>query len=63
MVDDDAQRKAGLAQLEEEMKMIAAIGCHRIAAPPAGVKKDQPLDFQKAGARYRETLVLGRSIM
>ncbi len=60
MVDDDAQRKAGLAQLEEEMKMIAAIGCHRIAAPPAGVKKDQPLDFQKAGARYRETLVLGR---
>lgn len=60
MVDDDTQRKAGLAQLEEEMKMIAALGCHRIAAPPAGVKKEQPLDFQKAGTRYRDILTMGR---
>lgn len=60
MVDDDTKRKAALTELEEEMKMMAAIGCHRIAAPPAGVEKDKPLDFQKAGARYREILALGR---
>ena len=52
--------KQALAELEEEMKMMAALGCHRIAAPPAGVEKDKPLDFQKAGARYREILALGR---
>ena len=60
MVDDDAKRKAALAELEEEMKMMAALGCHRIAAPPAGVDKDKPIDFQKAGIRYREILALGR---
>jgi sugar phosphate isomerase/epimerase len=60
MVDDDIKRKAALAELEEEMKMMAVLGCHRIAAPPAGVEKDKPLDFQKAGARYRDILALGR---
>ena len=60
MVDDDAKRKAALAELEEEMKLMAALGCRRIAAPPAGVEKGKPLDFQVAGARYREILALGR---
>ncbi|HMC86393.1 MAG TPA: sugar phosphate isomerase/epimerase family protein [Chitinophagaceae bacterium] len=60
MVDDDTKREAGLATLEKEMKMMAVLGCKRIAAPPAGVPKEQILDFQKAGARYRETLNLGR---
>ena len=60
MADDDTKRKAALAELEEEMKMMAVLGCHRIAAPPAGVEKDKPLDFQKAGARYHEILELGR---
>src|SRR5436190_11254750 len=60
MVDDDIKRKAALAELEEEMKITAALGCHRIAAPPAGVERGKPLDFQKAGARYREILELGR---
>jgi len=60
MVDDDAKRKAGLAELEEEMKMMAVLGCRCIAAPPAGVEKNEPIDFQKAGARYREVLALGR---
>jgi sugar phosphate isomerase/epimerase len=60
MVDDDSKRKAGLAELEEEMKMMAELGCHRVAAPPAGVEKGKPLDFQKAGQRYREALALGR---
>ena len=37
MVDDDAQRAAGFKQLEEEMNLLAQLGCKRIAAPPAGV--------------------------
>lgn len=60
MVDDDDKRKVALAELEEEMKLMAALGCRRIAAPPAGVDKDKPIDFQKAGTRYREILALGR---
>jgi sugar phosphate isomerase/epimerase len=60
MVDDEKQHQAALTELEEEMKMMAALGCHRIAAPPAGLNKNQPLNFQKAGARYRQILALGR---
>jgi 2-keto-myo-inositol isomerase len=60
MVDDDTKRSAALITLEKEMQLMAGLGCRRIAAPPAGVKKDQPLDFQKAGARYRDILALGR---
>ena len=60
MVDDDAKRKAALAELEEEMKMMAALRCYRIAAPPAGVEKSNPINFQNAGARYREILVMGK---
>lgn len=60
MVNDPDKRKAGLQELEEEMKIMAALGCHRIAAPPSGVGKNQPLDFQQAGRYYREILTLGR---
>jgi len=60
MSDDETQRKAGLEQLESEMTMMAVLGCKRIAAPPAGVKKDKPVDLFKAGSYYREALILGR---
>jgi sugar phosphate isomerase/epimerase len=60
MVDDEAQRNAGFKQLEEEMNLMAKLGCKRIAAPPAGVKKDPPLDLLKAGERYKQALDLGR---
>lgn len=60
MVDDEAKRKAALTTLEQEMKMVAVLGCNRIAAPPAGVTKDQPINFQKAGDRYRAVMALGR---
>jgi sugar phosphate isomerase/epimerase len=60
MVEDDAQRAAGFKQLEEEMNLLAQLGCRRIAAPPAGVKKDPPLDLFKAGERYKQALDLGR---
>lgn len=60
MVDDDARRKVALAQLEEEMKMMAALGCKRIAAPPAGVAADKLIDIYKTAKRYREILDIGR---
>jgi len=52
--------EAGFAQMEEEMNMLAGIGCHRIAAPPAGVPGDKPLDLFQAGERYAQLLELGR---
>ncbi len=58
--DDEAKRKEALVQLEDEMKLMAAIGCRRIAAPPAGIEQGKMPDFEKAGERYREILVLGR---
>jgi 2-keto-myo-inositol isomerase len=60
MVDNDTRRKAGVNELEEEMKLMAVLGCHRIAAPPAGIEKGETIDFQKAGTRYSEILALGR---
>ncbi|MDQ2656538.1 MAG: sugar phosphate isomerase/epimerase [Bacteroidota bacterium] len=59
MTDDDEQRKAGFKQMEEEMELMAALGCPRIAAPAAGVKNPNP-DLFKVGERYRELLELGR---
>ena len=60
MVDDDNKRAAALVMLQQEMEMMAALGCTRIAAAPAGVANNTTLDIQKAAARYRETLILGR---
>ena len=60
MVNDDARRKQGHKELEEEMKFLAALGCKRVAAPPSGVNKGDVIDFQKAGIYYREALELGR---
>ncbi|HRO45412.1 sugar phosphate isomerase/epimerase [Agriterribacter sp.] len=60
MVNDAAKRKAGLKDLEEEMKIMAALGCRRIAAPPSGVDKGEPVDLPQTGIYYREILDLGR---
>jgi 2-keto-myo-inositol isomerase len=60
MVDDDAQRAKGFAQMKDEMQMMAELGCKRIAAPSSGVKADQQLDLFKVGERYRKLLEFGR---
>lgn len=60
MVDDEAQRKEGIKELEEEMKIASALGCRRIAAPPAGIEAGTPINIEHAGERYREILQLGR---
>jgi 2-keto-myo-inositol isomerase len=52
--------EAGFSQMEEEMNMLAGIGCLRIAAPPAGVPGDQALDLFMAGEKYAQLLELGR---
>lgn len=58
MSDDDGQREAGFRQMREEMEIMAALGCVRIAAPAAGVKTVP--DLYKVGERYRALLELGR---
>lgn len=60
LVNDPAKRKAAITELEEEMKILSAIGCNRVAAPPAGVEKGQMPDWQTAGDRYRIILELGK---
>ncbi len=60
MNEDEAKRKAGFAQMKEEMLMMAELGCKRIAAPSAGVAADQPLNLFHVGQWYKELLDLGR---
>ncbi len=60
MVANDEKRRLGMIQLEEEMHWLAALGGKRIAAPPAGVGRDEPIDLLQAGLRYKDALNLGR---
>jgi sugar phosphate isomerase/epimerase len=55
-----AEGEEGFLQMEREMLMLAEIGCSRIAAPPAGLPGDKPLDMFAAGEKYRRLLALGR---
>jgi sugar phosphate isomerase/epimerase len=50
----------GFVQMEQEMQMLAGIGCQRIAAPPAGVPADKELDLFATGEKYKKLLMLGR---
>lgn len=59
LVDDEATRKKGLEQLQHEMGMLAKIGCHRIAAPPAGMTKGPVLDLDVVTERYLTILKIG----
>ena len=55
-----ADGEAGFKQMEEEMTMLAAIGCKRIAAPSSGVPTDKALDLFAVGEKYKQLLNLGR---
>ena len=55
-----AEGDAGLIQMEQEMTMLASIGCKRIAAPPAGAPGDKALDLFATGEKYQKLLDLGR---
>ncbi|UZD22157.1 sugar phosphate isomerase/epimerase [Algoriphagus halophytocola] len=58
MAQDPAKSKAGFAQMEKEMNMLAQIGCKRIAAPAIGATA--PVDLLEAGEKYAALLELGR---
>lgn len=60
MVDDDEQRKSGFKQMREEMEMMAALGCPRMAAPSAGIKPSDQLDLFRVGERFAALIALGR---
>ena len=60
MVADDTLRSKGFKQMEEEMNLVAALGCTRIAAPAAGVTPEEPIDLFAIGKRYAELLSLGK---
>jgi 2-keto-myo-inositol isomerase len=60
MVDDDAQRTAGLEQWKRELEMLARVGCKRAAAPPSGATKQPITDLAKIAERYRVLLEMGR---
>ena len=59
VVDDDAKRAAGFEQAKKDMELLVQIGAKRMAAPPAGMKRGETLDLQRAAERYRQMLELG----
>jgi sugar phosphate isomerase/epimerase len=59
IVDDDAQRAAGLEQAKKDMDTLAAIGATRMAAPAAGAQDQVGLNLYKAAERYRKLLEMG----
>ncbi len=60
MLADDASRKKGFDQMEEEMKMMSELGCTRIAAAPAGLKQGDTVDLLAIGNYFRELIALGK---
>lgn len=62
IVDDEAERAAGLEEAKRTMDLVAQLGGKRIAAPPAGAT-DQPLaDLFAVAQRYGKLLELGASL-
>lgn len=59
IVDDNDTRTRALEQARREMDMLASIGCHRLAAPPAGATNYPGLDLDKAAERFRALVELG----
>jgi 2-keto-myo-inositol isomerase len=62
IVNDPAERAAGLEEAKRDMDMIARLGGTRIAAPPAGVPNGEVVSLDDAAARYRDLLELGETM-
>ncbi len=58
MAQDAEKSKTGFIQMEEEMGILAELGCPRVAAPAIGT--EAPIDLLKAGEKYKNLLDLGR---
>jgi sugar phosphate isomerase/epimerase len=59
VVNDPAERAAGLEEAKRDMDLIARLGGKRIAAPPAGVPAGEVISLDDAADRYRALLELG----
>ncbi|TWT92813.1 sugar phosphate isomerase/epimerase family protein [Stieleria varia] len=61
IVDDDAERAAGLEQAKRDMELVKAIGGTRMAAPPIGAHggKDTSPPLEVIAQRYRALLEVG----
>ena len=64
IVNDDAERAAGLEQMKRDMELVTAIGGRHIAAPPVGMhgKDSADVDLFAAAERYHTLLELGREM-
>lgn len=62
IVDDPADRKAGLEQAKHDMDLIRQLGGTRIAAPPVGAVDQTDMDLNQAALRYAELLALGQQM-
>jgi sugar phosphate isomerase/epimerase len=62
VVDDAAERKAGLEQAKRDMDLVQQIGGSRIAAPPVGATDRADLSLLRAADRYGELLEIGLKI-
>lgn len=60
MVDDAEKRDAGFKQMREEMEIMAALDCTRIAAPAAGIGPNETLDMFVVGERFSKLIELGK---
>lgn len=60
MVDDEEKRNAGFKQMREEMEIMAALNCPRIAAPSAGIGPTAQLDMFVVGERFAKLIDLGK---
>jgi len=60
IVDDEAERTAGVEQMQRDMETLRAIGGLRIAAPPVGATNEAGLNLDAAAKRYNTILELGR---
>jgi 2-keto-myo-inositol isomerase len=58
MAQDEEKSKTGFTQMENEMGILADLGCPRVAAPAIGT--EVPIDLLKAGEKYKSLLDLGR---
>lgn len=52
IVDDDFTRSEGLVEAEQDMEMLAALGCLRIAAPPAGAADGPVVELEAIAERF-----------
>lgn len=59
IVDDDTVRQKALSDLQTDMDLLAKLGCHRIAAPPAGGTK-ATINLDAITERYSTILKMGK---